>query len=329
MDRVKGEHFATSKRIDAALRAEAKHGRCLLSTPQTSKALLKRTKSGTIHSPRRGMFVDADLWSTLSVRDRHLFVARTIAPRISPNIFCGVTAAFAYGLSVTTASAFGTDTKTIAVAGNGGAHGCKYAGIRWYPLGSDHPWKADGLDVTSPGRTVFDCARRLSFPDGLAIADSALRAGLLDRASLLRLIASGRGMKGIARAQLVCAHMDARAESGGESIVRARMIELGYATPELQISIISPLDQRQAYRIDMLSHRPDGTCVAIELDGRQKYEDTSMLRGGDLITTLLDERQREAAITACGIEVMRLRWRDLLDDKRLCHIMDAYRIPRS
>lgn len=329
MIRTKGAHIATDATIAAMIEAEASNGRCLLSTPQTSNVLLRRTEHGALASPRRGMFIDAGLWNSLSKRSKHLYIARTIASAISPDVFCGVTAAFAYGLAVTTNGAFRTDIDTINVAGNGGAHGCRYDGVRRFPLGEDGPWTAEGLTITSPARTVFDCARRLAFADGLAIADSALRANLLDKPSLQRLISKGRGMKGIAKARLVYTCMDSRAESGGESVVRARMIELGYKVPELQVCFESPLERGRTYRVDMLSRRTDGTLVAIELDGRQKYEEEIMLRGRDVIGVLLDERQREAAITALEIEVMRLRWQDLMDCDRLQQIMNAYRIPRA
>ncbi len=39
--------------------------------------------------------------------------------------------------------------------------------------------------VTTPLRTVIDCSRTLPFPEGLAVADSALRRGLFHADDLL------------------------------------------------------------------------------------------------------------------------------------------------
>lgn len=47
--------------------------------------------------------------------------------------------------------------------------------------------------VTSPLRTVLDCARRLPFDEALAVADSALRAGAVTRAELVAAAARLRG----------------------------------------------------------------------------------------------------------------------------------------
>ena len=65
-------------------------------------------------------------------------------------------------------------------------------------LGADEV--VDG--VTSPLRTVLDCARRLPFSEALAVADSALRSGLVTEDEL-RLAAAGTrgpGCKNIRRA---------------------------------------------------------------------------------------------------------------------------------
>ena len=315
--------------IERLLNDAAARGCCARATSSAvEKALLVRVRAGRVASPYAGMFVSSDLWEGLGARERHLFIARTLASKNAPMLFCCVTAALAYGLSVTTTGTFGTDAGTVCVASSR-SNGCRFAGTRRFAVACDRAWTASGLPVTTPARTVFDCARYLSFPDGLAIADSALRQGLLDAASLEALVEEGRGSKGIAKARLVLEHMDGRAESGGESILRARMIELGYAVPELQVCFDNPLNPSSPYRVDLLSRRKDGGCVAIELDGRQKYQDEKMLNGRDALGVLLNERQREAALTACGLEIMRVRWSDLIDDARLRHLMDVYRIPRA
>ena len=119
------------------------------------------------------------------------------------------------------------------------------------------------------------------------------------------------------------------AENGGESVLRARMIELGYVEPKLQVTFDNPLEPTKPYRVDLLSIRSDGTMVAIELDGRHKYTDAEFMNGKDTVEVLLDERQREAALSSLGLEIMRIRWPDLLDSAKLSSIMNAYRIPTA
>ena len=122
--------------------------------------------------------------------------------------------------------------------------------------------------------------------------------------------------------------MDGRAESGGESQTRARMIELGYEVPDLQVEFANPLDPKRNFRVDMLVDCGDGRRVAVEHDGACKYEDLAMLNGRTPTRAFMDERQREALLTSCGIEVMRVRWKDLHDEQRFRRLMDAYGIPK-
>lgn len=54
--------------------------------------------------------------------------------------------------------------------------------VRWAHLRSD---EVDGM-VTSPGRTVMDCAKDCAFDEALAVADSAVRHGAVSQADLVR-----------------------------------------------------------------------------------------------------------------------------------------------
>lgn len=316
--------------LSGLLESAAKRGTCLAAVDaRRRKALSLRRDAGVLLSPRPGMFAETSLWQSLDAREKHLHIARAMATKRPETVFCATTAALAYGFSVSLNGAFGTDVTRIHVMGGPGSHASRRCGTEYHAHVEDETWRSSGLLVTSPARTVFDCARTLTFPDALAIADSALRSGLMESEGLARLVGEGRGLKGIAKAVAVLRRMDARAESGGESLLRARIIELGYKVPELQVQFENPVEPGKPFRIDMLSRRADGGRVALELDGRWKYENDAMLGGRDLIAVLLDERQREAAVTACGLEIMRVRYKDLLDDVRLTRLLDAYRIPKA
>jgi very-short-patch-repair endonuclease len=77
-----------------------------------------------------------------------------------------------------------------------------------------------GAPVTSPLRTLVDCARTMPFGVALAIADSALRDGLVGHVQLDRTAEAIRGA-GAARARRVLRAADPRAQSGLESALRA------------------------------------------------------------------------------------------------------------
>lgn len=90
--------------------------------------------------------------------------------------------------------------------------------------------------VTAPVRTVLDCARVLPFDEGLAVADSALRAGAVSVEMLREAAASARG-PGATAARRVARHADGRAANPFESVLRALAIEVGLElTPQLVIA---------------------------------------------------------------------------------------------
>lgn len=84
--------------------------------------------------------------------------------------------------------------------------------------------------VTSPARTVLDCARRLAFDEALAVADSALRSGLVS-AEELRTAAAGARGRGARACRRVAAEADAKAANPFESVLRALVLEF----PELHV----------------------------------------------------------------------------------------------
>ncbi|GAB3019748.1 hypothetical protein GCM10011376_28810 [Nocardioides flavus (ex Wang et al. 2016)] len=94
--------------------------------------------------------------------------------------------------------------------------------VRWANLAADQV--RDG--VTTPLRTVLDCARALPFDEALAIADSALRSGLVTREDLDGIDVRGAGAAAVRR---VLVHADARAANPFESVLRALCIEAGLA----------------------------------------------------------------------------------------------------
>lgn len=90
--------------------------------------------------------------------------------------------------------------------------------------------------VTSPVRTVLDCARTLPFDEALAVADSALRSGKVHVAQL-RAGAAGLQGKGAGAARRVAAHADGQAANPLESVLRALCIEEElFLTPQLEVA---------------------------------------------------------------------------------------------
>ncbi|KGN32196.1 hypothetical protein N802_11285 [Knoellia sinensis KCTC 19936] len=90
--------------------------------------------------------------------------------------------------------------------------------------------------VTTPLRTLLDCARALPFDEALTVADSALRSGTVTRGELLAAATAARG-PGSVRVRRVAEHASAKAHNPLESVLRALTIEVGLTlTPQLEVS---------------------------------------------------------------------------------------------
>ena len=92
--------------------------------------------------------------------------------------------------------------------------------------------------VTDPLRTVLDCARRLPFREGLAVADSALRHQAIEEE---RLRATARSLHGPGAGQVrrVATYADGRAQNGIESALRALALDVPglWVVPQFEIDL--------------------------------------------------------------------------------------------
>jgi very-short-patch-repair endonuclease len=90
--------------------------------------------------------------------------------------------------------------------------------------------------VTSPARTVLDCATALPFGEALAVADSALRSGSVSHRALLAL-AAHHPARGRARVGRVVRHASAAAANPFESALRAIALGVPGLLPQPQLTI--------------------------------------------------------------------------------------------
>jgi very-short-patch-repair endonuclease len=124
---------------------------------------------------------------------------------------------------------------------------------------SDVDPRDDHNGVTSPLRTVLDCALTLPFADALSIADSALRRDLISPEELLQ-AAPARSRAGRKRVIRVAESADGRAANPFESGLRAIVLEAGLNGFEPQHLIRSPFI---AARVDL---GDPNLRIAIEAD---------------------------------------------------------------
>jgi very-short-patch-repair endonuclease len=152
--------------------------------------------------------------------------------------------------------------------------------------------------VTSPLRTVVDCARRLEFGPALAVADSALRHSDVAHAELVEAAAAVRG-KGAARARLVAEHACALAANPFESMLRALAIEVGLSVrPQVGI----PLSQGEVVHPDVVD---TGRRLVLEADSWE-FHTGKEAHARDC--------RRYTLLVVHGWTVLRFTWRQVMHD---------------
>lgn len=303
--------------------AEYRHRCAVIEERRLYTAACRFTQKGDLLRPLPGMFVRAAMWDSMekTPRIRWRLAHDTFKERFPEKTLCSFSAALEYGLWVPTRQ---LGTIHVACSCRSNARMSTYVHAHYCP--DAELTHLEGVAVTSLMRTVLDCCLEGSLPEGLAIADSAVRYCGLDLDDYRSYVAkSARGRAGAAKARLVACYADGRSENGGESIARGRIIELGYMAPtDLQVEFLDEVDGISVVRVDMYYLLEDGREVIVELDGIGKY-------GNDILTTkraLVDERQREPHLTAHGIPVMRILFARVYDDEYLCSLLDAYGIPK-
>ena len=97
--------------------------------------------------------------------------------------------------------------------------------------------RIDGIPVTTPLRTACDLARFTPRSDALVAIDALLHKGLIESERMMKHLVRWKGRRGVRQAYKTLEMADARSESGGETRMRLRLLDLGLPRPELQIPV--------------------------------------------------------------------------------------------
>ena len=307
--------------IQDLLKIAEKERRCYApSSPAIQKALLRRV-GRTVVSPCPGLFAEKTTWEALDRAQRHARIARACAIKHPDWVFCSYTAACLWGLEVS--------WKHL-----GHMHVCSVTKPAARPVlyverHEIQPVSVSVLDdvrVTPPAQTVVDCLMETGLMDGMPIADSALRVPKLSRGELLarlEVCRSGRRVRNETTAAKVLELADARAESGGESVARAKMIETGFAPDFLQYEMDDPFAEGKTMRSDFGWSAMAKELTLGELDGLVKYTDEAMLAGRTATEALVAERQRESHLSVYGHPLVRFTMRDVRTPGVLEHMLQV------
>lgn len=294
----------TNVQINGLL-AEAENKKtCLHSlNPLERAALSRRCADEFVCEPYRGMYIRCKYWNGLFVQDQARHVIRALSNMHDSWVFSHASSALIHQLEVPREIAwpihYATEKKSTSTGNKRLVH---------HHSGGLATLQKDGVNINSIEQTVVDCAAEYPFQLALPIADSALHQGLTTKERLTNCLSNRANKRGIRKAARVITAADSRPENGGESRVRAIMIEEGLPEPELQAKVENPEAPGHYFYIDFLFTRPDGEKVAMELDGQEKYVNATMTAGRNTAQVMMAERQREATITSMGIRVARFSY---------------------
>jgi hypothetical protein len=126
----------------------------------------------------------------------------------------------------------------------------------------------DGVYVTIPVRTVFDCGRWLSLIEGVVVADALLHAGLVTPAQLARYAQSHRRLRGVRQIDVIVELADPKSESPMETRVRLLLVLAGLPPPTAQL-IIRDRAGRIVARADL---GYEAARLLVEYDGALHWE---------------------------------------------------------
>lgn len=145
-----------------------------------------------------------------------------------------------------------------------------------------------GVAVTTPLRTVFDCARWLSLVEGVVVADALAHAGRFTAPALEAYAVTHPGLRGVRRVRQVSTLIEPRSESPMESRLRVLLVTHGLPRPEAQWVVTDPAGEFVA-RLDLAypEHR-----LAVEYDGSLHWAQRRA-----------DDRRRDA-LRALGWEIV-------------------------
>jgi very-short-patch-repair endonuclease len=184
--------------------------------------------------------------------------------------------------------------------------------VLWTNLAEDQV--ADG--VTTPFRTVIDCARLLPFDEALAIADSALRHGDITKARLVELADSVKG-PGAPQARRVAREATHLAANPFESALRAIGLDVPGLRLEPQVVIA---DKEGRGRADLVDRE---RRWVVEAESHSWHSKRGALRR---------DCRRYTKLVLLGWQVLRFAWEDVMfhpDYVRQCLEAAAAVAPRQ
>lgn len=284
-----------------------------------ARRLQRRRDADELVRVRHGVYVERAPWEALDGRAKHLVRMRAVTPLLPTGaVFALESSAAVHGVPRlepwtervhAVVPSLEQDVHRVGLTMHAGSTG-RAASRFW------------GVEFASLAWTAVEVGRRGTLCSAVVAIDHALRSGIA--LTELEEICDRVGPWGSIRLEHAFAIADARHESVGESFFAARAAELGCQDLEPQHEFVNA--DGSVDRVDFWLPRHG---VVLEFDGRQKYEDPSMLAGRAPRDVLWEEKRREDRVRARP-EVrrfIRADWSHLVDRERLRAVFRHHGVP--
>lgn len=288
-------------------------------------ALRRAVGSGRLVRARPGAYVRAAEWSRATPEDRHLMAVRAAARQLADPVFSHESAAAVWGLPLVAAPEGVHVLGPVGPQHRSRGTGTRAGVTRHAARRGVEVVERAGLRVTGVVDTVLAVARSRDLRRSLAVADAAVRAGLVPASLLRQEAARLAGVPGARRARLVAGLADGRAESAGESVSRARIHLDGFAQPDLQVPFVRR--GQHVARVDFWWPGA-GPGVVGEFDGRKKYRVDGVDDRRSLEERVWAEKRREDRLRSAGLTVVRWTWREAWGPGPLSALLRDAGVPR-
>lgn len=312
---------------------------------RSRKSLSRAFAAGDLVRVRQGFYVETGLWREATSAQRFMTTVKAVAGRLHQPVFTGATALALQGIPLAeTPATVDVVTSTPSRAGlqttMPGYHEAHLRDADDLPYihRTRHVFREPPYSLNEPlwpgiptslrcvdlGEHLVDTLTSLDFSGALMATDSLLsgrnregiRFGRNELERLLKQETSGTATSPLGR---VFRHASRLSESPAESLSRARMIELGFELPQLQVHLTGA--DGVDYRVDFWWEE---LGLVGESDGWGKYSTD----GADPAESLRREKRREDALRERGYRFIRWDWTDASDPQRFAELLVRNRVPR-
>lgn len=265
-------------------------------------------RGGQLVVVRRGVYVDAEVWSMLDVhRGRPRLEARAAVLTMHRGwVLSHDSAAHELGLELLRPRYPHVHITRPGFTSAWTRYGVKHHYARFRP---SQLLEIEGFPVLDPARTAIDIGREHGEWAGIVACDSAMRHGIT-RSALIEAHLPMDFWPYITRARAAVDFADPRAENAAESLGRILVAELGVGDPDPQFPVaiatgVAWCDIRVGNHL-------------FEIDGRIKYldEERGGVATGPIEDVLWEEKKRERLICAEGLGMSRIFWEDYWGARR-------------